>query len=134
MARSATLVPKPYLIEATVTTGTASGTVTGPSIPANTLVLAAGVEFVTSPGTAITHTVDVGDGTTAVLDDANVNSASAGAYFAGNTVFVSTAADTIDLIQTVSGTATAATARVWALVADIDFATKAAAEVARDVI
>ena len=134
MTLATSLRPKAYLIEAEVTTGTASGTVVGPSIPANCLVLAAGVEFITSPGTATAHTVDVGDGTTAVLNDADVNSAAAGAYFVGNAPFVATAADTIDLIQTVTGAATAATARVWAVVMDIDYATKAAAEVDRDVL
>jgi hypothetical protein len=134
MALSQSLKFAPYMVELEVTTGAASGTIVGPSVGAGTLVLSAGVELVGAVGTATTHTITIGDGTTNFLASTDINSAAAGTFKVGNVVGVVAAADTIDMVQTVAGTATAATARIWAIVCDVNEGTKAAAEVDRDTL
>ena len=132
MALSQSLKFAPYMVELEVTTGAASGTIVGPSVGAGTLVLSAGVELVGAVGTA--NTITIGDGTTNFLASTDINSAAAGTFKVGNVVGVVAAADTIDMVQTVAGTATAATARIWAIVCDVNEGTKAAAEVDRDTL
>tara|TARA_R110000823_G_scaffold141442_7_gene271298 strand:- start:1728 stop:1916 length:189 start_codon:yes stop_codon:yes gene_type:complete len=53
------------MVEKTTTLGVASGTTVGPAVPANTMVISSGIEFVTAAGSAGTSsTVAVGDGVT----------------------------------------------------------------------
>jgi hypothetical protein len=134
MALSQTLKFSPVLVEKTVTLGVASGTIEGPAVPAGTTVLSAGIEFITAPGSAATSsTVAIGDGTVANLAATSMQAKAAGTILGGVVPSFISTADTIDAIQVVTGAGlVAATARIWAVVVDVNECTKAAAEVDRD--
>jgi glycine/serine hydroxymethyltransferase len=133
MAKSTSLLAKAVMVEKQVELPTTTGTVTGPSVGAGTLVLAAGVELIDAMDSA-DYDVTVTDGTTTFMAATAVDSGSAGDFaFGTQTQGIVAAADTID----VTGTATASpaatvTARVWAIVVDVNEATRGADEVDRD--
>ena len=133
MAKSTSLLSKAVMVEKEVELPTTTGTVTGPTVGAGTLVLAAGVELIDAMDSA-DYDVTVTDGTTTFMAATAVDSGSAGDFaFGTQTQGIVAAADTID----VTGTATASpaatvTARVWAIVVDVNEATKGADEVSRD--
>ena len=133
MAKSTSLLSKAVMVEKQVELPTSTGTVTGPAVAAGTLVLAAGVELIDAMDSA-DYDVTVTDGTTTFMAATAVDSGSAGDFaFGTQTQGIIAAADTID----VTGTATASpaatvTARVWAIVVDVNEATKGADEVSRD--
>ena len=133
MAKSTSLLSKAVMVEKEVELPTTTGTVTGPTVGAGTLVLAAGVELIDAMDSA-DYDVTVTDGTTTFMAATAVDSGSAGDFaFGTQTQGVIAAEDTID----VTGTATASpaatvTARVWAIVVDVNEATKGADEVSRD--
>jgi hypothetical protein len=135
MAKSTSLLSKAVMVEKEVELPTSTGTVTGPSVGAGTLVLAAGVELIDAMDSA-DYDVTVTDGTTTFMAATAVDSGSAGDFaFGTQTQGIVAAADTID----VTGTATASpaatvTARVWAIVVDVNEATKGADEVDRDLL
>lgn len=115
-------------------TDLASGANTVATLPAQTVILAAGVEVTEALTGATALTFDIGTGDD---DDEFV----AGYAMAGKAVGAVApsipgvayigAEDTLDLtVDTLTGTATAGKLRVWAMVADVDG--KGAAEVARD--
>jgi len=63
----------------------------------------------------------------------SVDAAAAGTMvFGTQTLGISADADTIDAVTVISGTTAGVTARVWAIVVDVNEATKDAAEVDRD--
>jgi len=115
-------------------TALSAGANTVATLPAQTVILAAGVEVTEALTGATALTFDIGTG---LDDDAFVAgyamaSKSVGAVapsIAG--IAYLTAEDTLDLtVDTLTGTATAGKLRVWAMTADVDG--KGAAEVARD--
>jgi hypothetical protein len=136
MALSQSLKFQPTIVEKIVTLGTTTGTVVGPAVPAGSVVLSAGIEFITAPGSAGTSsTVAIGDGTTANLAATDMQAQAAGTILGGVVPSFISAADTIDAIQVVTGAGlVAATARVWAVVCNVNDCTKAAAEVDRDTL
>jgi hypothetical protein len=111
------------------------------SVPANTLILNAGLEVITAAGgESNDNTLDLGvTGVDAdvFVDGFDLDAAAAGAYAQNAAAFqpvVIGAADTIDLLIATATTApTSGVVRVWAVLMDID-ARKAAAEVDRDVL
>lgn len=133
MSKSTSLLAKAIMVEKEVELPTSTDTVTGPSVGAGTLVLAAGVELIDAMDSA-DYDVTVTDGTTTFMAATAVDSGSAGDFaFGTQTQGIVAAADTID----VTGTATASpaatvTARVWAIVVDVNEATAGADEVDRD--
>jgi hypothetical protein len=133
MAKSTSLLSKAIMVEKEVELPTSTGTVAGPTVAAGTLVLAAGVELIDAMDSA-DYDVTVTDGTTTFMAATAVDSGSAGDFaFGTQTQGIVAAADTID----VTGTATASpaatvTARVWAIVVDVNEATQGADEVDRD--
>jgi hypothetical protein len=136
MALSQSLRFQPSIVEKIVTLGVASGTVVGPAVPAGSVVLSAGIEFITAPGSAGTSsTVAIGDGTVANLAATDMQAQAAGTIFGGVVPSYISAADTIDAIQVITGSGlVAATARVWAVVCDVNECTKEANEVDRDTL
>ena len=136
MAKSQSLNFQPTIVEKIVTLGVATGAVQGPAVPAGCVVLSAGIEFITAPGSAGTSsTVAIGDGTTANLAAVTMQAKAAGTILGGVVPSFIAAADTIDAIQVVSGAGlVAATARVWAVVCPVTESTRAAAEVDRDTL
>ena len=133
MALSSSLKSKAYMVEKTVNLGTASGTVAGPSVPAGTLVLAAGVTLVDAVEDITTFTV-AADDTTTFMAATSVDAGAAGDIKFGTQTQGVTAADTIDAVTVISGTTAGSSARVWAIVCDVNEATKAAADVDRDTL
>ena len=115
-------------------TDLASGANTVATLPAQTVILAAGVEVTEALAGATALTFDIGTG----ADDDEFVAAYAMAGKSAGDVAPSIpgiayvgAEDTLDLkVDTLTGTATAGKLRVWAMVADVDG--KGAAEVARD--
>ena len=115
-------------------TDLASGANTVATLPAQTVILAAGVEVTEALAGATALTFDIGTGAD---DDEFVAAYAMAGKSAGDVapsvpgvVYIG-AEDTLDLtIDTLTGTATAGKLRVWALVMDVDG--KGAAEVARD--
>jgi len=136
MAKSQSMNYQPTIVEKIVTLGVASGTVEGPAVPAGCVVLSAGIEFVTAPGSAGTSsTVAIGDGTVANLAATDMQAQAAGTILGGVVPSFISTADTIDAIQVVTGSGlVAATARVWAVVCPVSESTRAAAEVDRDTL
>ena len=136
MAKSQSLNFQPTIVEKIVTLGTTTGAVQGPAVPAGCVVLSAGIEFITSPGSAGTSsTITIGDGSTANLATVSMQAKAAGTILGGVIPSFIAAADTIDAIQVVSGAGlVAATARVWAVVCPVSESTRAAAEVDRDTL
>ena len=115
-------------------TDLASGANTVATLPAQTVILAAGVEVTEALTGATALTFDIGTG----ADDDEFVAAYAMAGKAVGAVAPSIpgiayigAEDTLDLkVDTLTGTATAGKLRVWALIADVDG--KGADEVSRD--
>tara|TARA_R110000751_G_scaffold37087_4_gene90189 strand:- start:168 stop:575 length:408 start_codon:yes stop_codon:yes gene_type:complete len=134
MGLSTSIVNKAYMVEKTVNLGTASGTVVGPAVGAGTLVLAAGVTLVDAVEDITTFTVAVADDTTTFMAATSVDAGTAGAIKFGTQTLGVTAADTIDAVTVISGTTAGSSARVWALVVDVNEGTRDAAEVDRDTL
>jgi hypothetical protein len=122
----------PVLVEKVVTLGGASATTVGISVPAGTTVLAAGFQNFTVVPDVTTYTLDVTDGTTVFANDLNFDNTAANTNKGGVTPGFIAAADTIDVVTTISGTPGAITGRVWAVVVDCSKSAQAAEEVDRD--
>lgn len=133
MAKSQSLLSQAVMVEKEVELPTTTSTVTGPSVGAGTLVLAAGVELIDAMDSA-DYDVAITDGTTTFMATTAIDSDTAGTFvFGTQTQGIVAAADTIDVTGT-AGAAPAATvtARVWAIVVDVNEATAGADEVDRD--
>ena len=129
---SQTVAKLARLVEATVTLPTASGTVTAISLPANCLVLSAGVVTTVALAGSTGYTVDLSVDSTDVVSALDIQAATVGAITTEAAVPVGVvAANTLDVVATVTGTATACAVRVWALVIDMS-APIAASDVDRD--
>jgi len=111
------------------------------SVPANTIILNAGLEVITvAGGESSDTTVDLGVTTTEpdiFIDGFDLDAAAAGAYAQNAAAFqplVIGTADTIDLLIATATTApTSGVVRIFAILMDID-ARKTAAEVDRDTL
>ena len=124
--------PVPVLLEKDVTLAATSGTTVGISVPAGVTVLAAGFQNYTVVPDVTTYTLDVTDGTTVFANDLNFDAAAAYTNKGGVVPGFVAAADTIDVVTTISGTVGVIAGRVWALVVDCGAGTRAAAAVDRD--
>lgn len=129
---SQTVAKLARVVEATVTLPTASGTVTAISLPANCLVLSAGVVTTTAIAGSTGYTIDLSVDSADVVSALDIQAATVGAITTEAAVPVGVvAANTLDVVATVTGTATAGAVRVWAVVIDMT-APIAANEVDRD--
>ncbi len=124
--------PSPILLEKEVTLAAASGTTVGISVPAGTTVLAAGFQNFTAVPDVTTYTLDVTDGTTVFANDLNFDAAAANTNRGGVVPGFVAAADTIDVVTTISGTPGTIRGRVWAVVIDCSQGAQFADEVDRD--
>lgn len=144
---------QPYVVQASIdfaAAATAKGSalaaadvIEAINVPANTLVLNAGVEVTTAPSGGTGTVLDLG--VTGVDPDVFVDgfafdSASAGDYAQNAAAFqplvVGSAADTLDvLVQAATTVSTAGVVRVWAVLVDVDdLGELDANEVSRDVL
>ena len=124
--------PQAVLLEKDVSLAATSGTAVGISVPAGVTVLAAGFQNYTVVPDITTYTLDVTDGTTVFANDLNFDAAAAYTNKGGVVPGFVAAADTIDVVTTISGTVGVIAGRVWALVVDCGAGTRAAAAVDRD--
>jgi len=124
--------PQAVLLEKDVSLAAASGTTVGISVPAGVTVLAAGFQNYTVVPDVTTYTLDVTDGTTVFANDLNFDNTAANTNKGGVVPGFVAAADTIDVVTTISGSPGVIAGRVWALVVDCGAGTRAAAAVDRD--
>jgi len=122
----------PVLLEKVVSLAATSGTAVGISVPAGVVVLAAGFQNFTAVPDITTYTLDVTDGTTVFANDLNFDNTAANTNKGGVVPGFIAAADTIDVVTTISGSPGIITGRVWAVVVDCSKNAEAATEVDRD--
>jgi len=134
MAVSQSLRNKAIVIEKAVSLAATSGTTVGVAVPAGTLILAAGFEPSVAVPDVTTYTMDLTDGTTVFANDLNFDNTAAGTIKVGTTAGVITAADTVDVVTTISGSPGVITGRVFVVAVDVNESVRAAAEVDRDVL
>jgi len=132
MAISKSLRNCAMVVEKYVTLPATTGTTVGPSIPANCVVLSAGVEVLTAVPTITTYTVAASDGTTTFMAATSVSGATINTVKAGVTPGFISAADTVDAVTVISGSPGTIPVRIWALVADVNESVYAAADAKRD--
>ena len=124
--------PGAFMIEKDVSLAATSGTAVGISVPAGTTVLAAGFQNYTTVPNVTTYTLDVTDGTTVFANDLDFDNATANTNKGGVTPGFIAAADTIDVVTTISGSPGVIAGRVWAVVVDCSKSAQSADEVDRD--
>ena len=132
MAVSQSLRGQAIVIDKEVSLAGTSGTTVGVSVPAGTLIIAAGFEPSVAVPDVTTYTMDITDGTTVFANDLDFDDTAAGTIKAGTTAGVVAAADTVDVVTTISGTPGVITGRVFVVAVDVNESVKAAAEVDRD--
>jgi tetrahydrodipicolinate N-succinyltransferase len=134
MAISQSLRNRAVVIEKYVTLGATAGTTTGVAVPAGTLILAAGIEVLDTVPDVSVYTADVTDGTTVFANDVVLDAAAAGTIRIGTTAGLVTAADTVDVVTTITGTPGAIRARVFVVAIDVNESVREGTEVVRDVL
>lgn len=132
MAISQSLRNQAIVIEKYVTLAATAGTTVGVSVPAGTLVLAAGVEVLDTVPNVATYTADVTDGTTVFANDVVLDAAAAGTIRVGTTAGFIAAADTVDVVTTITGSPGAIRARVFVVAINVDNSVFEGTEVVRD--
>ena len=120
MAAVQSLRNKAYVVEKDVTLAATSGTAVGISVGAGTLVLAVGFQNYTAVPDVTTYTMDITDGTTIFANDLNFDNTAANNIKIGTTAGLVAAADTIDVVTTISGAPGTISGRVFAVVVDVN--------------
>lgn len=128
MALSQSLHNHAFVVEKFVDLAATSGTTVGISVGAGTLVLAAGFEPLEAVPDVTTYTMDITDGTTVFANDLNFDNTAAGTIKVGTTAGVVAAADTIDVVTTISGSPGVISGRVFAVIVDVNKTRGAAAD------
>jgi hypothetical protein len=134
MALSQSLRNRAVVIEKYVTLSGTAGTTTGVSVPAGTLVLAAGIELLDTVPDVSVYTADVTDGTTVFANDVVLDNTPAGTIRIGTTAGFIAAADTVDVVTTITGAPGAIRARVFVVAIDVNESVREGTEVTRDVL
>lgn len=134
MAISQSLRNRAVVIEKYITLGATAGTNVGVSVPAGTLILAAGVEVLSAVPDVSVYTADVTDGTTVFANDVSLDAAAKGTIRVGTTAGFMAAADTVDVVTTITGSPGAIPARVFVVAIDVNDCVYAASEAARDIL
>ena len=120
MAAVQSLRNKAYVVEKDVTLAATSGTAVGISVGAGTLVLAVGFQNYTTVPNITTYTLDITDGTTTFANDLDFDNTAANTIKIGTTAGLVAAADTIDVVTTISGSPGTISGRVFAVVVDVN--------------
>lgn len=134
MALSQSLKNKAVVVEKYVDLPASSGTTVGISVPAGTLVLAVGFEPSEAVPNVTTYTMDITDGTTTFANDLDFDNTAAGVIKVGTTAGLVSAADTIDVVTTISGSPGIISGRVFAVIVDVNEAAALADTVDRDLL
>ena len=134
MAISQSLRNRAVVVEKFITLAATAGTNVGISVPAGTLVLAAGLETLATVPDVSVYTADVTDGTTVFANDVTLDNTAINTIRAGVTPGFIAAADTIDVVTTITGSPGAIPVRVWAVIVDVNDCVLQGAEVDRDTL
>jgi len=134
MALTKALRNSAIVIEKYVDLAATSGTTVGVAVPAGTLIIAAGFEPSEAVPDVTTYTMDITDGTTTFADDLNFDDTAAGTILVGTTAGLVAAADTVDVVTTISGTPGIISGRVFVVAVDVNESRLQAAEVDRDTL
>ena len=134
MAAVQSLRNKAYVVEKDVTLAATSGTAVGISVGAGTLVLAVGFQNYTTVPDVTTYTMNITDGTTTFASALNFDNTAANTIKVGTTAGLVAAADTIDVVTTISGTPGTISGRVFAVVVDVNADWAAPGTVDRDTL
>jgi hypothetical protein len=134
MAISQSLRNRAVVIEKYITLAATAGTNVGVSVPAGTLILAAGVQVLQAVPDVSVYTADVTDGTTVFANDVSLDAAAAGTIRVGTTAGFIAAADTVDVVTTITGSPGTIRARVFVVAVDATPSVNEAAEVDRDTL
>jgi len=125
---------QPIMVEKYISLPATAGTTVGISVPAGTLVLAAGFEpSVTVPDISV-YTFDITDGTTVFGNDLSLDNTAAGTIRVGTTAGLISAADTIDVVTTITGSPGIVTGRLFAVIVDVNENAAEATSVDRDLL
>lgn len=120
MAAVQSLRNRAYVVEKEVSLAATSGTAVGIPVGAGTLVLAVGFQNYTVVPDITTYTLDITDGTTVFANDISFDNTAANTIKIGTTAGVVAAADTIDVVTTISGSPGVIAGRVFAIVVDVN--------------
>lgn len=134
MAISQSLRNRAVVLEKYVSLPATAGTTVGVSVPAGTLVLAAGIELLDTVPDVSVYTADVTDGTVVFANDVVLDNSAAGTIRVGTTAGFIAAADTIDVVTTITGAPGIIRARVFVVAIDVNESVREGTEVARDVL
>lgn len=134
MAAVQSLRNRAYVVEKDVTLAASSGTAVGISVGAGTLVLAVGFQNYTTVPNITTYTLDITDGTTTFANDLDFDNTAANTIKIGTTAGLVAAADTIDVVTTISGSPGTISGRVFAVVVDVNADWAVPGSVDRDVL
>jgi hypothetical protein len=132
MALVQSLKNRAYVVEKIVDLPATAGTTVGPAVGAGTLVLAVGFVPSEAVPNVDTYTMDITDGTTTFANDLNFDNTAAGTIKIGTTAGVVAAADTIDVVTTITGSPGVITGRIFAVVVDVNQSAAVADAVDRD--
>ena len=134
MAAVQSLRNRAYVVEKDVSLAATSGTAVGIPVGAGTLVLAVGFQNYTTVPDVTTYTMDITDGTTVFANDISFDNTAANTIKIGTTAGVVAAADTIDVVTTISGSPGVIAGRVFAIVVDVNKDWAAPGSVDRDTL
>lgn len=134
MALSQSLRNRAVVVEKYTTLPATTGTTVGPSVPANCVVLSAGIEVLAAVPTITTYTVAANNGTTTFMAATSISGAAINTVKGGVTPGFIGAANTVDAVTVISGSPGTTEVRIWALVADVNDSVYASAEVNRDTL
>lgn len=131
---SQSLRNRAVIIEKYITLSGTAGTNVGVSVPAGTLILAAGVQVLAAVPNVDVYTADITDGTTVFANDVGLDAAASGTIRVGTTAGFIAAADTVDVVTTITGSPGAIPARVFVLAVDLTPSVNKGAEIDRDFV
>jgi len=134
MALTKALRNSAIVIEKYVDLPASADTTVGVSVPAGTLIIAAGFEPSEAVPDVTTYTMDITDGTTVFANDLNFDNTAAGTIKVGTTAGLVSAADTIDVVTTITGSPGIISGRVFVVAVDVNESRLQAAEVDRDTL
>ena len=134
MALTKALRNSAIVIEKYVDLPASADTTVGVSVPAGTLIIAAGFEPSEAVPDVTTYTMDITDGTTTFANDLNFDNTAAGTIKVGTTAGLVSSADTIDVVTTITGAPGIISGRVFVVAVDVNESRLQAAEVDRDTL
>ena len=134
MALTKALRNSAIVIEKYVDLPASADTTVGVSVPAGTLIIAAGFEPSEAVPDVTTYTMDITDGTTTFANDLNFDNTAAGTIKVGTTAGLVSAADTVDVVTTITGSPGIISGRLFVVAVDVNESRLQANEVDRDTL